>query len=283
MGEADGFALGFVVGEGVGVDESCDGQVVGGGLEVLADGEDIAGALGGGGESDDVLHQLGDFVVGFADADHDAGLGDEVLFFRAAEELDGAVVLGLGADVAVAAGDGLEVVSEDVGLGVEDGLEVVGIALEIGDEDFDLCVGGGLADGADGVGPDGGAAVGQLVAVDGGDDDVAEVHGGDGVGDACGFIVVWRGGSACFDVTEAAGAGAGVAEDHDGGDAGRPALAHVGALGFLTDGVEVVVVDQVECLGVVLGGGQGGAEPAGLAAADEVFSGLLVFEDAICE
>ena len=46
------------------------------------------------------------------------------------------------------------------------------------------------------------------------------------------------------DVAEAAGAGAGVAHDHHGGVALRPALADVGAGGFLADGDEAVLAHQ---------------------------------------
>ena len=46
---------------------------------------------------------------------------------------------------------------------------------------------------------------------------------------------------------------------------GRPALAHVGALGRLADGVQLVAVDQVQQLGVLLAVGHLHLQPAGLA------------------
>src|SRR5205085_491813 len=81
------------------------------------------------------------------------------------------------------------------------------------------------------------AAVGEFVAVDGGDDDVFEFHEGGGLGDAAGFVEVEDGGAAGGDVAEAAGAGADVAEDHEGGGAAAPAFAHVGAFGGLAGGM----------------------------------------------
>ena len=89
-----------------------------------------------------------------------------------------------------------------------------------------------------------GAAVGEVVAVDGGDDDVAEAELGDGVGNPGGFAGVERLGVAGADVAESAGAGAGVAHDHHGGVALGPALADVRAGGFLADGDEAVLAHE---------------------------------------
>jgi len=137
------------------------------------------------------------------------------------------------------------------------------------------------ADLADGIGPDFGAAVGQFVAVDGGNDDVFEAHEGGGLSDASRLIGVEEGGLAGLDVAEAAGAGADIAEDHEGGGSACPAFAEVGALGGLADGVEVVLVD--EGAGFVVAGAVGelGAEPVGFLALDEV--GSAVVEDLIAK
>ncbi len=257
-------AVAFVGGELVGVDPAVDGEVLLGGLEVLADGEDIdiVGAK--------VAEGLEEFFVGFADADHEAGFGDEVLGLGTLEEFEGAFVFGLGADFSVLRRDGFGVVVEDVGFGVEDGLEGVPFAAEIGDEDFDGGVGIFGADVADGFGPDLGAAVGEFVAVDGGDDAMLEFHEGDGFGDAAGLVEVERGRAAGGDVAEAAGAGADVAEDHDGGGAAGPAFAHVGAFGGFADGVELVVVDGLAEGGVGGAGGEFDAEPRGFSAGESV-------------
>jgi len=134
--EAEGFAEAFVSGELVGADPSGDGQVVAGGLKVLADGEDIAGCGG-----DDIAHELFDLGIGFADADHDAGFGGEVPVLGAAEQFDGAVVFSLGPHDGVEAADGFHVVVEDFGSLVEDELQGVPVAAEVGDEDFDGGIG----------------------------------------------------------------------------------------------------------------------------------------------
>lgn len=169
-------------------DPSVDGEVVACWLEVLSDGEDVAGVAGVCVLScaacavvfacafDDFVHEVEDFVVSFADADHDAGFGDAALLFDTAEEFDGAFELCAWAYGWVHAFYAFDVVVDDVRFGVDDGLECVPVALEVWDEDFDgharACVDGS----SDGVCPDGGAAVLEFVAVDACDDDVFEVH-----------------------------------------------------------------------------------------------------------
>ncbi len=100
---------------------------------------------------------------------------------------------------------------KNVGFGVEDGVEVVELALPIGRKDFDGGLRIAVADGADGGGPDRGAAVGEFVAGDGGDDAVAEAHLGDGIGDARGLAEIELGGAAGLDRAEIAGTRADVA------------------------------------------------------------------------
>ena len=67
------------------------------------------------------------------------------------------------------------------------------------------------------------------------------------------------------DVAEGAGAGAGVAHDHHGGVALRPALADVGAGGFLADRDEAVGAHQGAGLVVDRMGGRLYPDPGGLA------------------
>jgi len=120
----------------LGGDPAVDGEVVARGLEVLADGEDVGLGL-----VVDLFHEVDDLGVFLADADHDAGLRDQTRILADAQQLDGAVELGLGADGGVAAADGFEVVVEDFGACVDDELEGVPVALEVGDEDLDGHVG----------------------------------------------------------------------------------------------------------------------------------------------
>jgi len=243
------------VGELVGVGPALDFEMLRGGLEILADGENV-GLVGG-----DVAEGLLDLSLSLPEAEHDAGLGDEAAGFGVLEDGAGAVVAGLDADGFLETFNGFQVVVKNVGLGVEDGVEVVELALPIGREDFDGGLGIAVADGADGGGPDGGTAIGEFVAGDGGDDAVAQAHFRDGIGDAGGFAEVEFRGAAGLDGAEITGARADVAEDHHGGGAARPAFAEVGALRALADGVEFVFVHE-GADGLVAGAaGEFGAEP----------------------
>ena len=204
-------------------------------------------------------------VLLFADAEHNAGLGDKAATLRVAEDGAGAVVAGLHADGFLQAFDGLEVVVVDVGLGVEDDIDVLHVAFEIGHQNFDRGSGAAVLDGANRHRPDGGTTVGEFIAGDTGDDAVFEIHLRHGVGDAGGFAEVELCGTASLDRAEIAGARADVAEDHHGGGAAGPAFAEVGALRALADGVQFVLVDELAG-GVVAGAGrQFGSEPGGLA------------------
>lgn len=148
--------------------------------------------------------------------------------------------------------DDFDVVVDDVGVGVDDGGEGSGVAVEVGDEDFDGAVWVVVADGGDGVGEVVCAAVGEVVACDGGDDGVGELEGVDVGGDLGGFGGVGWLGCPGFDVTVVAVAGAGVAEDEEDGGACFEAFGDVGAFGFFADGVEVAGAQ--ECFEVGVGG-----------------------------
>ncbi len=74
--------------------------------------------------------------------------------FDRAEQLEGALVARLGADVTVEARDGLDVVVVDDRLRLDDGAQGVPVALEVGCQDLDLALRAAVADGADAGGPD---------------------------------------------------------------------------------------------------------------------------------
>jgi hypothetical protein len=91
-----------------------------------------------------------------------------------------------------------------------------------------------------------GAAVGDVVAVDGGDDHVLQTHLEGRLREAERLERVWRRvGLAGVDVAVAAGAGARVAEDLECRGAAPPALGDVGAARLLADRVELRAVDQL--------------------------------------
>ena len=238
VAEALAFGDDLEVGELVRVDVFDDGEVLFRRAEVLAEGEDGDAGVA------EVVHGLEDFGFGFAEAEHDAAFGGDLAaghFFGAFEDVETAVVLGAAADERGEALDGFEVVIEDVGAGVDDGLEGVIAAVEVRDEDFDDDAGVFAADGFDGACEVEGTAVLEVVAGDGGDDDMIEVHAFGGFGDAVWFVGFEGEGLGGFDGAEAAGAGAAIACDHEGGGSLAPAFPAVGALSFLADRVEFEV------------------------------------------
>ena len=86
------------------------------------------------------------------------------------------------------------------------------------------------------------------------------------LGDPPRLVVVEPGRPAGLHVAEAAGPGAGVAEDHDRGGALVPALPDVRAVGLLADGVEVQAAEQALEVVVVLARGHPGLDPVGVPA-----------------
>ncbi len=209
------------------------------GAQILADGEDVYLAVGEVAEDGEELVHL------FAHADDDAGLGDLGVAglggdgFCFAEEFERARVSAAGFGDGVEAGYGLDVVVQDLGAGGDDHAECGFVALEVGGEDFDSGAGGLGADLFDDGDEGAGGTEVVVVAVDAGDDGVGEAKLGDGVGDPAGLVEVDGLGAAFGDGAEAAAAGAEVAEHHEGGGFLVPALADVGALGALADGVEI--------------------------------------------
>jgi hypothetical protein len=237
------------------------GEVLGGGLEVLAEGEDIATGVA------EVPEGLEEFRFGFAEAEHEAGLG---LWGRVSgagfdflEETEGAVVGGAVADGGGEASDGFEVMVEDVGPAGEDGIDGFVEIVEIRGEDLEDGVGVALADGFEGEAEVVGAAVGKVIAGDGGDDDMAELEAGDGFGDPSGLVGFEGEGFGGGNGAEAARAGAAIAGDHEGGGGAAPAFPVVGATGAFADGMEAEFIEEATGAGVGLGGWELDAEPLG--------------------
>jgi len=180
------------------------------------------------------------------------------------EEFEGALVAASGFRNAVEAGNGLDVVVEDLGARGDDHAASFGDALEIGSEDFDAATGSLAADLGDDVDEGLRGAEVVVVAIHAGDHGVGEAKLGDGIGDASGLFVVNRFGLALGDRTEAAAARANVAEHHEGRGLLVPALADVGAVGGLADGVEVEVASQLLKVVKGLAHGRARLEPGGL-------------------
>ena len=118
-----------------------------------------------------------------------------------------------------------------------------------------------------------GALVGQVVAVDRGDDRVAQAHARDRARHARRLERVVPGRLAGLDVAEAAAARAGVAEDHERRRAALPALADVRAGRLLADRVQVLRADQLGQLAVALAARRRHLEPRRLALAQRAHVG----------
>jgi len=240
VGEADvqsGAAEGV---ELLGAVEARDGGVVAAGAEVLTDGEHFDAGVA------EVVEQGEDFVVGFAQAEHKAALDEGALGAcgHGGQDSQRPVVVGGAADLGGEAAGGFDVVVEHVGSGGADDVEGVEAALEVGGEDFDSGGGQAVAEGMDGAGEVPGAAIGEVVAGDGGDHDVAEAEVGGGLGDAEGFVGFNVIGVAVGDAAEATVSGADAPEDQEGGRAAGEALAAVGAGGVGADGMQAQGAEQ---------------------------------------
>ena len=264
--EAERQRLGLHLGELVGVVVALERQVLDRRPQVLADREDVAV------DRAQRLERLGQLVAGLAQADHQAALGvDLVAVLRGVdlgplEDAQRPVPAGALADRLLEPPHGLEVVVEDVRPGLHHGPERLLLAVEVRDQDLDAHERAAGPDLADGRGEGAGAAVGQVVAGDAGHHDVVEAHRADRLGDAAGLVVVEPGGPAGLDGAEAAGPGAGVAEDHDRRGALVPALPDVRAAGLLADRVEVQAAQQALEVVVVVARGHPRPDPVRVAA-----------------
>ena len=139
---------------------------------------------------------------------------------------------------------------EHVGLGRHDDFERAFLAQEIRRQDLDGRGRAARADGADGLREMLGAAVGEIVAIDRGDDDMGEPELEGRFRDMFRLGGIERAGHAGLDVAEGAGAGAGVAHDHEGGVLLVPALADVRAARLLAHRDEAVLLDDVAGVGI---------------------------------
>src|SRR6201994_315088 len=257
-------------GELVGMPVAHDRQVALGGAQVLTDGEHADALLAQRGE------RLDELVVCLAETDHQTGLGHDLALTHLAghpQDATRALELRAAARDRVQPRDDLDVVVEHVWALGDDLRERHLLALEVGREHLDLALGRlapYLTDHAD---ERGGALVGEIVAVDGGDHGVAQSHSRDRARDARGLERIVPRRLAGLDVAEAAAARARVAEDHERRGAALPALADVRARGLLADGVQVLRADQLGQLAVALPAGRGHLEPRRLALAQRAHVG----------
>ena len=141
-------------------------------LQILPDGEkiDIRRAQ--------IVHHLQHFVALLAKPDHDAGFGEDrrIDFLDPLQQPDRMEIARARPHVEIARRHGFQIVVEHVGLRRHHDFERAVLAQEIRRQDLD---GGGRAaraDRANGLSEMLGAAIGEIVAVDRGDDDVGEAR-----------------------------------------------------------------------------------------------------------
>ncbi len=157
-----------------------------------------------------------------------------------------------------------QIVIEHVGFCRRHHFERAVLAQEIRRQDLD---GGGRAaraDRADGLREMLGAAVGEVVAIHRGDHEMGEPQLEGRFGDVLRLIGVERAGHAGLDVAERAGAGAGVAHDHEGRVLLVPALADIRTARLLAHRDEAVFLDDVAGIGIAARGRRANANPVRL-------------------
>ncbi len=110
-----------------------------------------------------------------------------------------------------------------------------------------------------------GTTVAQVIAVDGGDDDIAKLHGLDGAGQIQRLTEIQGLGFAMGNITEGTAPGTDVSHDHKGGRAVAEAFPQVRAGRFLADGMQRVLAQDGFQLGHSGATGGTGADPVGLA------------------
>lgn len=231
----------LVFGKSIGVDVFDDGQVAWRGAQVLAEGQN--GDIGG----KEVVHGGEDFLVHFAQAKHESALGGDFSadhcfgFFQNCET---AVILRTRANEGSEALDSFKVVIENVRTGIHDHLQSPVAIIEIGHEHLDDDAGIDGAHGLDGMLKVFGATIAQIIASDGGDDHVAQLHAASGLGDAEWFVGFEGIGLCGLHGAKSTGAGAFFPRDHEGGGALTPAFPTIRALGLFADGDELEVGDE---------------------------------------
>ena len=98
------------------------------------------------------------------------------------------MVVGVGADSAVETRHGFGVVIENFRTGLYDNMEGFPVPFKVRDEDFD-CTSGLIFSGfRDAFGEDAGTPIGEVITVNGGNNDVFEFQMGDSFADASRFI-----------------------------------------------------------------------------------------------
>ncbi|ENN87038.1 hypothetical protein RHSP_12697 [Rhizobium freirei PRF 81] len=230
-------------------------------LQILADGQEVDVGCA------QVVHQLQHFVAFFAEAHHDARLGEHcgVQFLDPLQQANGVEIARTGTNRQVIARHGFHIVIEDVGLGGDDALQCTRLLQEVRRQDLDRGCRRSGTDRPDHLLKVLGATVFQIITVDRGDDDVAEAHLLDGLGDIFRLRHIERVRLARRDVAEGASTRTDLAHDHEGGVLLVPALADVRAASLFANRDELVLLHDRARLGIALRRRRLHADPVRLA------------------
>src|SRR5436190_23595750 len=159
-----------------------------------------------------------------------------------------------GTDVEIARRHGLKIVVEHVGLCRHNRFQSAVLAQEVWRQELDAGARASFSDRPDGLRKMLRTAIGEIVAIDRGDNDVGKPELEGGLRDVLRLVWVERTGHAGFYVTEGARTGAGIAHKHESGVLFVPALADIWATCFLADRNQPVFPDDIACLGITAGG-----------------------------
>ncbi len=243
------------------MNEALHRQVAARRLQVLAEGQHVDVMLA------HAVHHLDHFLVGFAQAEHQARLGRHMRhhLLELLQQVQRPVVVRTWAGGLVQAQDGFEVVVEDIRRLLRGDLQGhVHTATVVRHQRLKLHARRQRADLTDAIGEVLGTAVTQVVAVHRGNHHVLQAQVGDGDGQVLRLVHIQWLGPAVADVTERAATGTDVTHDHESRGAAREALAQVRAGCLFADTVQLVLAQQL-LDAVYLGGNRDAhTDPVGL-------------------
>src|SRR5690606_33534877 len=193
-----------------------------------------------------IIHYLLQILTGFAEPHHQPRLGEErrIELLRPVEQPQAGVISRAGPYFRIELRYRLQSVVENVRPRLDDGFECARFAQEIRRQYLDRGLWRLRPDLPDHLRELSGAAVFEVVPVDGGDHDMLETELSDRPCDIVRLVWVEPVRSAGRDVAECARPGTNGAQDHHGGVPLRPTLADVGAARLFTHGRELVFADD---------------------------------------
>ncbi len=224
-------------------------------LEVLAKRENVSFVTG------DIAQALLDLGGRLAEAEHNAGFCDEAAALGVAQHAAATIIARLHANRFLQTLNGFNVVVKNIRSGIEHEIDLIKVSLEVWHEHLNRAVRIFMLGRANGGGPDAGAAVGEVVAGDGGNHAMFESHFRDGISHAGRFPEVEFGGPAGLNRAEIAGTGADITQNHDRSGAARPAFPDVGALSALAYRMQLIFLHETPRRLIGGAGRQFGAEP----------------------